>query len=165
MIRKTVVTVVVAVLVLLVALPSAALAAKPYKEVIDLGTPEEEAFVAGLMTEICGFPVEASLKSRVTVHVIFDRHGDFKREIDGYLSWDTLINPATGASVTLHDVGPDLYWLSDDGSVLHAYIGRSLTGSGYIGRFVENLDTGEVLFIAGRNVGSLYDQICVPLGA
>jgi hypothetical protein len=97
------------------------------------------------------------------VHHAYAQRFALGAKIDGYRTWIRLSNPATGASVTLHDVGPDLFWLSDDGSVLHAIIGRSPGGSGYIGRFVENLDTGEVLFVAGKELGSFYDQVCVPL--
>lgn len=147
---------------LLAVLVSPAAAAAPSREVIDLGTPEEEAAVGALLTDLCGFPVTASSESRVIVMVFTDRNGDFKRELDIYASMDTLLN-ASGGSVTLHDVGPDVFWLSRDGSLLTAAIGRSLTGSGYIGRVVVNLDTGEQLLAAGKNLGSLEHQICEPL--
>lgn len=165
MTRRTWVAVVAAALALSIALPSVALAAKPYREVIDLGTPDAEREASEFVTEACGFSVEASFDSRMIMHVFFDQQGAFKREIDNYLSWLTFTNPATGTSVTLHDVGPDLVWFSKDGSLLIASIGRSLGGSGYIGRLVFNLDTGEVVFVAGRFVGSGYDQVCVPLAA
>jgi hypothetical protein len=44
-----------------------------------------------------------------------------------------------------------------------AQIGRSLSGSGSIGRVVVNLDTGEVVATAGRRVGTLEEVICAPL--
>jgi hypothetical protein len=147
---------------LIAALASPTVAAKPTREVIDIGTPADEAEVGAILTELCGFPITASIESRVTVLVFTDRHGQFKREIDIYASMDTFLNGA-GGSVTLHDVGPDIFWLSRDGALLYAAVGRSLTGSGYIGRVVVNLDTGEELLVAGKNVGSLEDQVCEPL--
>jgi hypothetical protein len=145
------------------ALTAPVLGAKPTRQVIDIGTPEDEAAVGDFYSELCGFTINADLVSTVTVHVFTDRHGEFKREIDKYLSWDTLINPATGESVTLRDIGPDIFWINRDGEVVLAQIGRSLTGSGYIGRVATNLDTGEQLRVAGKSVGSLEDQVCDPL--
>jgi hypothetical protein len=147
---------------LIASLASPTAAAKPTREVIDIGTPADEAEVGAIFTELCGFPLTASIESRVTVFVFTDRHGEFKRELDIYASMDTLLN-AAGGSVTLHDIGPDVFWLSRDGELLYAAVGRSLTGSGYIGRVVVNLDTGEELLVAGKNVGSLEDQVCEPL--
>ena len=41
-----------------------------------------------------------------------------------------------------------------------AITGRSLTGSGVIGRTLVNLDTGEVVQESGRVVGSIVEQVC-----
>jgi hypothetical protein len=150
-------------LLMTAALAAPALAGKPTREVIDIGTPADEAIWGAYMSTLCGFTITASIESTVTVHVFTDRDGEFKREIDKYLSWDTFTNPATGASVTLHDLGPDLFWINRDGELMQAIVGRSLTGSGYIGRFVINLDSGEVVHISGRYVGTFEDQICEPL--
>ena len=150
-------------LLMTAALAAPALAGKPTREVIDIGTPADEAEWGAYMTALCGFTITASIESTVTVHVFTDRNGEFKREIDKYLSWDTFTNPATGASVTLHDVGPDLFWFNHDGELMLAIVGRSLAGSGYVGRFVINLDNDEVVHISGRFVGSFEDQICEPL--
>jgi hypothetical protein len=146
-------------------LAAPALAAKPTREVIDIGTPADEAADAAFLTALCGFPITVTTDATVTVHVFTDRHGDFMREIDKYLIRETFTNPASGESVTLHDVGPDLFWFNRDGELLLALVGRSLTGSGYIGRFVLNLDTGETVHVAGKSVGSLEGQVCDPLAS
>jgi hypothetical protein len=147
---------------LIATLASPAAAAKPSREVIDIGTPADEAVVGAIFTELCGFPVTASIESRVTVLVFTGRDGEFRRELDIYASMDILLN-GSGGSVTLHDLGPDVFWLSRDGALLYAAVGRSLTGSGYIGRVVVNLDTGEELLVAGKIVGTLEEQVCEPL--
>lgn len=142
------------------ALASPALAAKPSKEVISLDNPEDEAFYSALLTEECGVPVEADFEGTVTVHVFTDRDGEFKREIDKYWIRDTFTNTETGASVLLRDVGPDIIWVGRDGATYIALTGRSLTGSGVIGRVVFNFDTGELIGEAGKPVGSIADQVC-----
>ena len=122
---------------ILLALASAGttLAAKPSREVIDLATPDGLAANSAFVTWLCGFDVVASGTARVTVHVFTDSSGEFRHEIDGYQIVETFTNES-GVSVTLHDVGPDVIWVGDDGSLLDAITGRSLTGSGYIGRVV-----------------------------
>ena len=150
---------------MLLALVSAGstLAAKPTREVIDLGTPEALAADSAFVTALCGFDIVASGPSQVIVHVFTDNSGVFKREIDSYQILETFTYVETGASVTLHDVGPDLVWVGRDGTLFLAMTGRSLTGSGYIGRVLVNLDSGETLSSAGSNRGSLEDLICAAL--
>jgi hypothetical protein len=150
-------------LLLTAALAAPASAAKPTREVIDIGTPADEAADAAFIGAICGYPITVSTEATVTVHVFTDRNGDFKLEIDKYSIRETFTNPTTGESVTLHDVGPDIIWVNRDGDVMLAQVGRSLTGSGFIGRVVTNLDTGVIVHVAGTFVGTLEDQICVPL--
>ena len=161
--RRFVLLVVVGLLSL--ALASPALAAKPSKEVISLDDPEAEAFYSALLTEACGVPVEADFEGTVTVHVFTDRHGEIKREIHKYWIRDTFTNTETGATVLLRDVGPDIIWVGRDGDTYIALTGRSLTGSGVIGRTVYNLDTGELISESGKVVGSIADQVCPHLTA
>jgi hypothetical protein len=147
------------------ALAAPALAAKPTREVINLATPEGLAADSEFVTTLCGFDVVASGTGRVIVHVFTDNSGAFRREIDGYLIDETFTNVETGASVTLHDVGPDLVWVGRDGSLYLAITGRSLTGSGNIGRVLVNLDSGETLSISGKDLGSLDVLICEALAS
>ncbi len=152
-------------LVALVATPASA--AKPSREVVSLDDPIAEAFWSAELSAACGAPIVADFEGSVTIHVFTDRNGDFKREIDKYWIRDTFTNTATGASILLKDVGPDLIFIGKDGALYVAITGRSLTGSGVIGRTPINLDTGEVVQQSGRVVGSLADQVCpiiAPVG-
>lgn len=136
------------------------LAAPPTREVFDMDDPVAEAFWSDLLTAECGVPVAVDFRGSVTVHTFTDRAGAWKRQIDKYWIRDAFTNTATGASIVLKDVGPDLWSINRRGELVIAITGRSLTGSGVIGRVVINLDTGEVDHIAGRSVGSVADQVC-----
>ncbi len=136
------------------------LAAKPDRFIIDLDDAGAEAFYSELLSDACGADVAVDFEGSLTIHVFTDRHGAWKREINKYWIRDTFTNVETGASVLLKDVGPDLYSLSRDGHLIIAITGRSLTGSGVIGRVVIDLDTGEVLHVAGKDAGSIADQVC-----
>ena len=148
----------VAALMALAATPS--LAGKPSREVISLDDPQAEAFWSAELTAACGAPIVADFEGTVTSHGFTDRNGDFKRQIDKYWIRDTFTNTETGASVLLRDVGPDIVFFGNDGALYVAITGRSLTGSGVIGRTLLNLDTGEVIRESGRVVGSIADQVC-----
>jgi hypothetical protein len=137
-----------------------ALGGTPSREVISLDDPAAEAFWSAELTAACDAPIVADFEGTVTVHVFTDRNGDFKREIDKYWIRDTFTNTDTGASILLKDVGPDIIFFGKDGALYVAVTGRSLTGSGVIGRTLVNLDTGEVVRESGRVVGSIFDQIC-----
>ena len=137
-----------------------ALAAKPSREVISLDDPLAEAFWSAELSAACGAPIVADFEGTVTSHSFSDRNGDFKRQIDKYWIRDTFTNTETGAAILLKDVGPDLFFIGTDGALYLAITGRSLTGSGVIGRTLVNLDTGEVVRESGRVVGSVADQVC-----
>jgi hypothetical protein len=153
---------VIACLVLL-AFAAPVAAARPTREVISIDDPLAEAFWSERLSAECGAPIAADFEGTVTVHVFTDRHGNFKREIDKYWIRDTFTNTATGASVLLRDVGPDIFWFGRDGSLYMALIGRSLTGSGVIGRTVINLDADLTVSMKGKVVGSVADQVCPHL--
>lgn len=145
---------------LVVAAPT--IAAKPDKEVIDLSDPALEALYAEFLTVECGVPVAVDFEGTVTAHIFYDRHGNVTREIWKYWIRDYFTNTDTGETVLLRDVGPDIFF-TKHGTWYLALTGRSLTGSGVIGRTLVNLDTGEVLRASGRNVGSIVDQVCPAL--
>ena len=153
-------SILVLVALMLLALAAPALAAKPEKLVISLDDPIAEENWSLMMTEQCGAPIEADFAGTLTVHILTNRHGVFKREIDKYWARDRFTNVETGASVVLKDVGPDMFFFRKDGALYMAIIGRSLTGSGVIGRTLINLDTGEVVRQSGKVVGSVADQVC-----
>jgi hypothetical protein len=75
------------------------------------------------------------------------------------------INPVTGRSFKVHDVGPDKWYVDKDGNVIHTITGRSVTGSGYIGHVVIDDETGEILSISGQpfNFGDADARACEKL--
>lgn len=112
-------------------------------------------------SDACGFPVKAAVRGHIVVS-IFPEDVRPIREIDRYSIRTTYANPATGDTYRLVDAGPDLF---KNGTV--AVIGRSITGSGVIGRVVFDADTGEILFEAGHRVndgdGAYIDAVCDAL--
>ncbi len=71
----------------------------------------------------------------------------------------TFTNQATGETFVFRDVGPDHYSLDKDGNLVVAITGRS-TGSGVIGHVVINIDTDEVLLVAGKEFGNVFTLGC-----
>ena len=101
-----------------------ALAARPTREVIDIGTPEIELLIGANLTEVCGFEISVDADATLAVMVFSNNDGTFRREIDpGQVKW-TLTNLATGVSIDVHNVGPDIYWVNRDGESMLASIGR-----------------------------------------
>jgi len=139
----------------------AALAAGPQRTVIDLNDPQIDIDESAWASGWCGFDVAAE----VSGHVIVTEFPDDARsplEIDVYGTRATYTNVATGATIRLRDVGPDRFY-ERDGSVYVAITGRSVTGSGVIGVVIVNLDTDEVVLIAGNEVGNFNDQFCAAI--
>ena len=149
-------------LLAVLALAGPAAGAKPTREVVDLDDPvleaEEEAFLA----EVCGTEIDVDLEGRIIV-LIFDKPvNKGVVELNIFEFEATFTNPETGATLTLHDVGPDVY-LVRDGELFIALTGRSTTGSGVIGRVVIDLATGEAVFEAGKPVGDYVERVCEAL--
>lgn len=140
------------------------LGARPIKQTIDLDDPVAEEFWSGVLTAECGVPIAMDIEGRVTIHVFQDRDGTWRHEIDKWWIRDTFTNLESGASILLKDVGPDVIRVDRQGRLTVAITGRSLTGSGIIGRVVIDLDTFEVLHSAGKEVGSFIDQVCAAIG-
>lgn len=153
-------TTVVAALALAAVVAVPALAAPPVRETFDLDDPAAEASWSAFLTDACGFPVAVDFAGSVTSHVFLDTSGEWSHQVDKWWIRDRFTNVATGATILLKDVGPDVYRIDRDGHLTIAITGRSLTGSGVIGRVVVDLDTGEVVHMAGREVGSVPDQVC-----
>jgi hypothetical protein len=143
-----------------------ALAARPTREIIDVGTPEIEALISEHLSETCDFEISVDADATIAVMVFSNNDGSFRREIDGaQLKW-TLTNAATGVSIGIHSVGPDIYWVTRDGVTMLASIGRAYLphdGSGFIGRLLVNLDTGEVLASPSHMTGDIAQLVCAPL--
>jgi hypothetical protein len=72
---------------------------------------------------------------------------DRQVELDVFHTVHTWSN-SDGETFVDHEIGPDHYYLDQDGNLVVASTGK-LTFAGIIGRLVVNLDTGDVLFLTG----------------
>jgi hypothetical protein len=143
-----------------------AFAARPTREIIDVGTPEIEVLISAHMSDVCGFEVSVDADAKIAVMVFSNNDGTFRREIDtAQIKW-TLTNVSTGVSINVHNVGPDIIWVNRDGVTMLASIGRAYVaheGSGFIGRILVNLDTGEVVAFPRHLTGDIQQLVCAPL--
>ena len=139
---------ILAALAAMLAAPAAA--GEPQKPfVLDLNDPEFDVDDSIWWTEQCEFPVTAELSG----HIIF--HNAKRGAVESITVYHTAeILTSEWGSYRLHDIGPDIEYIRN-GVPYVAIVGRSITGSGVIGRTVINLDTGEVDW-NGRLVG---DQV------
>jgi hypothetical protein len=145
-----------------------ALAARPTREIIDIGTPEIEALISADLSAWCGFEIAVDADQTVTVMVFSRNDGTFHREIDHWQTKWTITNVGTGASITVHNVGPDIYWVNREGvkmlaSTGRSYIGQPPVGAYFVGRVLIDYDTGEILRTSGHFVGDIQQVICDPL--
>jgi hypothetical protein len=144
-----------------VVLGHAAWAAGPDTFTIDAA--EFSEVEADFASDACGFTVDASVRGHIVVSVFPDDARPI-REIARFSMRITYRNPATGESYRLVDAGPDL---SKNGTV--AVIGRSITGSGVIGRVVFDAETDDILFEAGHRMnegdGAYISAVCEALAA
>jgi hypothetical protein len=89
----------------------------------------------------------------------FEQDGNRNVELDVFHGIFTFTN-AANESFVWRFVGPSRVWLEGDNLVLFAGSGRSL---GHIGTFIINLNTEEVVFSAGPELGIPKDQACALL--
>ena len=152
----------------LAAIASPTLAARPTREVIDIGTPDIEVLISEHLSATCGFEILVDANATVAIMVFSNNDGTFRREIDAAeIKW-TLTNVATGVSIDIHNVGPDISWVNRDGVTMFASIGRAYVahdGIGFVGRSLINVDTGEVLAFGGRFTGDISQVVCAPLAS
>jgi hypothetical protein len=148
---------------LLVLTASPAAAAKPLKITFDLADPVGDAQMSAALSDYCGTPIQAVSGGTLTIHAVAAADGTFRHEIDKWQIRDSFTNLETQVTLLMHDVGPDHYWIDKDGHLFVAVIGRSLTGTGVIGRVVIDAETGEIVSQAGRDLGPFFDQVCDAL--
>lgn len=145
----------------MVVLPQVASGVGPETFRIDASEFSEDE--SDFASDACGFTVEAAVRGHIIVSIFPDDARPI-RDIARFSLRVTYSNPATGDTYRLVDAGPDL---SKNGTV--AVIGRSITGSGVIGRVVFDAETGEILFEAGHRVnagdGAYIDAVCDALAA
>jgi hypothetical protein len=92
-----------------------------------------------------------------------------KRNIELNIWHNTwLYTNAAGGTFRWIDTGPDRFYYDENGDLIITVTGTS-TASGpgrdevNVGHMVFNIDTGEVEFIAGRDLGTLDDMACGEL--
>ena len=151
-----------ALVMLALAFPAAA--GKPVRFVVDLGTPANEAELAAFLTDACGAPIAVDAEGKVIILVLDKPRPRGIVEINAYEFHALVTNLATGATTTIVDAGPDRFLIDQKtGHLLLAITGRSTTGSGVIGRFVIDLDTGEVVAVSGLELGDPAQAICAEV--
>ena len=153
---------VVVVLLLALLLPAGALAAPPSRLVIDLNDPSLDVDESALVSDLCGFDVDAQVSGHIILTVFDDGSARRVVELDHFGILTTYTNVATGAVVRLRDIGPDRYYVRD-GVLYVAVTGRSEGGTGIVGVVKINLETGEVELVAGNDIGRINDRICDQL--
>ena len=90
----------------------------------------------------------------------FGGPGNRNVELDVFHLVRTYTN-SEGETYVFNDVGPDRYYLDEDGNLILEVSGRS--GGGFIGHLVLNLTTGEVELRVGREFGAPADLACEAL--
>ena len=112
-----------------------------------------------LMTDACGFPVQATI-----VASGIDR--SFEQRPGGLIYLGTVrtevILSAGANTVTFHERVQEQARANRDGTFTFSYTGRSF-GTDSIGRFVFDLSTAETVSISGTNVD--YEALCAALSA
>jgi hypothetical protein len=145
-------------------LAGSASAAQPTRIVIDLDDPLFEADLEAILGPACGADIAADASGHVIVLLFAGRKGETRPEIDVFHTQVTFTNLDTGATYQLIDVGPDIYSFDRaTGHLMVAVTGRSLTGSGVIGRVVVDLETGDVVSSAGNPQGDWVENACAAL--
>lgn len=142
-----------AVLVLLFELPAAAApTSNHHKEVEDQSI--YTSLVEDILNERCPFSVEVEIEG----------WAQYKDDLTNWHSRLVFTNLDSGDVLTLVDTGPDRVF-EKDGHTYLSIIGRSPTGSGWIGRVVYDLDTEEVVRASGRQLhdGDFFEYVCEAL--
>lgn len=136
-------------------------AAKPEMFIVDVSTPEFEADQEAFFSALCGFPIDFEGSGHIVIHVFNDNPRLL--QISNFRLFETF--SANGKTIEVRpDSGPDRVWIGQDGDVYLAIVGRSVTGSGVIGRTVFNLSTGELVSSTGRDLGDFLAAVCEELG-
>jgi hypothetical protein len=135
-----------------------AFAAEPQNPlVISFNDPALDAEESAFWTRVCGFPVTADLSGHIIVHN--EKDGAVQTLVVFHIT--ARLTSANG-SYFLVDVGPDIFF-TRNGVPYVAVVGRSITGSGVIGRVLVNEATMEIT-ISGRLVGDeLFGDFTKPI--
>ncbi len=150
-----------ATLTIVLAAAPTAVAGPPAREVISLDDPAIDVEESAWATGLCGFPIDADVSGHI-LGIAHDGTGHILG-LDVYGIRATYRNPDTGATFRYRDIGPDRAFVKD-GRVYVAVTGRS-SGSGVIGVVVIDIATGDVVHVAGNDVGDFYAGMCEALAA
>lgn len=135
-------------------------AARPVVFAIDVSDPAREAGFEADLLKRCGFAIDVEAVGHVIVHQ-FDGNSRLV-EIDNYRMFETFsANEKT--LVVRPDSGPDVVWVGHDGHLYIALVGRSVTGSGVVGRTVFDLTTMELVSSNGYDLGDFGAWVCGEL--
>ena len=147
---------------LLVMGAGAVFAAPPTITIIDVSSEEYETDTEDGVSDHCGFPIDFEATGHIIVH---EFNGNPRLvEIDNFRLFETF--SANGKTVVVQpDSGPDRLWVGSDGDLYLAIVGRSVTGSGVIGRTVVNLSEFELVSSHGRDLGDFFAFLCSELAA
>jgi hypothetical protein len=142
---------------LLVAGAGATVAARPTITIIDMS--QFEVFAEADWLAECGFAVDVEFVGKIIVH---EFNGPRLVEVDNWRA--TFTYSANGKTfVAAHPLaGPDIFWITGDGTSYQATVGRS-PFDGLIGRIVRNLDTETVESSHGLAVDNPIDDICAMI--
>ena len=159
----------VAALILMTMLAQPAGAAPP--ERIDISTAEELAFISAQLTRECGFTVTAVAAEGFILNFERERSGEGRQWVAKsiYHTRFVTVESEWGSVTAERDIGPDIVYFDRDGDLMLAQMGRSITGSGMIGRVVRNLETGKVEQRSGRTltedpIGDVCAALAPPSG-
>ena len=132
-------------------------AAKPTIVIVDVSDPAREAGFEADLLLVCGYAIDVEATGHVIMHM-FDGHPRLVG-INNYRMFETF--SANGKTpVVRPDSGPDVIWVGRDGHLYIALQGRSVTGSGVIGRTVFDLTTLELVSSNGHDLGNFFEWVC-----
>ena len=156
--RRVCVLSVISILLMVAAAPAgAAPKSNSQKEVFTI--PPE--LIESILEDACG--VDLTVTGSGWVQVKLFRGNNNQVELDVF-HLDVTVTNSEGDRIRILDVGPDHYYFDRDGNLVLTITGRSITGSGWIGHVVINLDTGEIEMTAGNEQGDWIENACTALG-
>ena len=144
--------------VALLGVAPAAMAAGPSHAVDTLNDPQMDIDESAWASDWCGFAVDAQVSGRIG-SLEFAEDGRSVIGLNIYGVRVTYTNVETGAVVRLRDIGPDRFFMKD-GRAYVAVTGRASNGTGVIGVVIWDLETDELIHVAGNDQGVFNDWFC-----
>ena len=156
MVRRTSTAAILAVLLGTLAVGTVS-AARPTIVIVDVSDPAREAGFEADLLKACGFAIDVEATGHVIMHQ-FDGNPRLV-EINNYRMFETF--SANGKTLVVRpDSGPDVVWVGRDGHLYIALVGRSVTGSGVVGRTVFDITAMELVSSNGHELGDFIAWVC-----